>query len=457
MKKEMQNVIQDTFDALTWNDLRKKSDVLTQKINEGQDFLDLFPELAQDIFASLYKGEPTLTETCPTGTELNRKQVETLMESEQYDSVRAYTTFDDFSSALACSDVMSTVIQKFRDDEEMRKLAQQQNDANKPKKYGDDNEGEGDGNDLGNAVNKLSSKIRQAVKSGLKKAQKKAEENEEAFSALGCGTESAERKSMSFEDKETLLEQYRKVKEMAKYIGKYRNLSTSARAERIKSTKTELCGVTMGNSITRALPQELASLNHPVLKYDFFRKMQEHQLLQYELEVDEPTGMGSIVCLVDDSGSMYPDCEPIARGVMFGLLECAKKDNRNFACDIFAYDGNEAKFEIPNGNYTPKEMIEMLSVSFMGGTSYVSPLNYAMSVIETDKFKNSDIIMVTDDACRLPDYMVEKIVNFKKEHDVKITMINIGGYLDKEDISRWVDNVYTDLGDETLTEVYKNV
>jgi uncharacterized protein with von Willebrand factor type A (vWA) domain len=102
-------------------------------------------------------------------------------------------------------------------------------------------------------------------------------------------------------------------------------------------------------------------------------------------------------------------------------------------------------------------MIEMLSVSFMGGTSYVSPLNYAMSVIETDKFKNSDIIMVTDDACRLPDYMVEKIVNFKKEHDVKITMINIGGYLDKEDISRWVDNVYTDLGDETLTEVYKNV
>ena len=133
MEKNLQNVIQDKFDELTWNDLRKKSEVLTQRINEGQDYLDLFPELAQDIFASLYKGEPSLTEEVPYGTDLNRKQVETLMESEQYDSIRSYTTFDDFSSALAAGDVMSTIIQKFRDDEEMRKLAQQQNDANKDK------------------------------------------------------------------------------------------------------------------------------------------------------------------------------------------------------------------------------------------------------------------------------------------------------------------------------------
>ena len=457
MEKDLQNVMQDTFDRLTWEDLRKKSDVLTQRVIEGQEYLDLFPELAQDLFASLYKGEPTLTEDTPKGTELNRKQVETFMEDQRYDEIRAYTTFDDFSSALACSDVMSTVIQKFKDDEELRKLAEEQNKQGK----GDSDDGDsndGDGQDFSNKVNQASSKIRQAIKQGLKKAQKKAEENEEAFEMLGCGTESTERKKMSFEDKELLLEQYRKVKDMAKWIGKYRNLSTSARSERISSTRTELCGVTMGNEITRALPQELANLNHPVLKYDFFRKMQEHQLLQYELEVNEPTGKGSIVCLVDDSGSMYNDLEPIARGIMFGLLECAKKDNRNFAVDIFAngWDNNFC-MDIPNGNYTSKQMMELLSVSYCGGTSYNEPLRYAMDTIGKDKFKNADIVMITDDACRLSDAFVSKLAKFKEEHDVKVTMINVSGYLDKEDIKRWVDNVYMDMGDDSITEVYKNV
>ena len=114
MEKDLQNIIQDTFDKLTWEDLRKKSDVLTQRVIEGQEYSDLFPQLSQDIFAALYKGEPTLKEECPFGTEVNRQHVECLMESEQYDSIRAYTMFDDFSSALACSDVMSSVIEEFK-------------------------------------------------------------------------------------------------------------------------------------------------------------------------------------------------------------------------------------------------------------------------------------------------------------------------------------------------------
>ena len=247
MEKDLQNVIQDTFDVLTWEDLRKKSDVLTQRVVEGQDYTDLFPQLAQDIFAALYKGEPTLKEETPYGTELNRQHVQSLMESEQYDSIRAYTTFDDFSSACAASDVMMSVIEGFK--------------KNPPPKNSQD---KGDGDDDGNGNMPSPQAIRQAIRKGIKRAEKNAEEREEAFQTLGCGNESGERKNMSFEDKETLLDQYRKVQQMAKYIGKYRNLSTSARAERISSTRTELCGVTMGNEVTRALPQELASLNHPV-------------------------------------------------------------------------------------------------------------------------------------------------------------------------------------------------
>ena len=448
MEMEKQNVIQDTFDALTWDDLRKKSDVLTQRIVEGQDYTDLFPNLAQDIFASLYKGEPSLTEECPSGTEMNRQFVQTLMESEQYDSIRAYTTFDDFSSALACSDVMSEAIEEFKKNPPPKEPPQ--NPPQEPPQ-------EPPTEPMPPYIPMPPQIVRRIIRKAIKKAEKKAEEREEAFEALGCGNESGERKNMSFEDKETLLEQYRLVKNMAKYIGKYRNLSTSARTERISSTRTELCGVTMGNEVTRALPQELCNLNHPVLQYDFFRKMQERQLLQYELEVNEPTGMGSIVCLVDDSGSMYSENEYLARGIMFGLLECAKKDKRNFAVDIFSYGSDNFCMEIPEGKYTPKQMIDLLSVSYGNGTSFEEPLQYAIDTISKDKFKDADIVIVTDDACHLSDSFVEKLKKFKEEHDVKVTMINVSGYLNETDIKRWVDSVYMDMGDDSITEVYKNI
>lgn len=452
MEKNLQNIMSDTFDRLAWEGLRKKSDVLTQKVCEGLEYSDVFPNLAQDIFSSLYKGDPVLTEETPQGTELNRRHLEALMESEEYDNVRTYTMFDDFSSALAASDIMTGVIEEF-----------QKNPPPKPPKGGDGGDEGGDDEGKGGDPAPVSPHIiRQAIRRGVKKAEKRAEENEEIFAALGCGTESAERKKMSFEDKENLLEQYRKVQKMAQYIGKYRNLSTSARSERVKDTKTELCGVTMGNSVIHALPQELSNLNHPVLQYEFFRKMQEHQLLQYELEVDDPVGMGSIVCLVDDSSSMYPSYgsqnnEAIARGIMFGLLECAKKDKRNFAANIFSYGNDNFSMEIPEGQYTPNQMLELLTISYCGGTSYEEPLTFAMETIGKDKFKNADIVMITDDCCRLSDKFIEKLNQFKKEHDVKVTMINIGGYIDSENTKQWVDNIYKDMGDETITEVFKGV
>jgi len=458
-----QNVRQDAFDKLTWTDMRKSSDVLTEKVLQGQQFLDLFPELSQDVFSSLYKFEPTLTEEVPTGTELNRKQMESIMESEQYNTLRTYTALDDFSSAMATADVLNTVIQRFESDPELQELAKKQNEANKPKpKKGKGEGGCGGGQgeiNLSDEVSKMATKIRQAVKAGLKQAEKNAEENEEAFEALGCGTGSPERKQMDFADKKTMLEQYKKVKNMAKYIGKYRNLCTSARSERIKNTKHELCGVTLGNDIIHALPQELASLNHDVLKYDVFRKMAEHQLLQYEMETDEPTGMGSIVCLVDDSGSMYDENEYIARGVMFGLMECAKKDSRNFAVDIFSGSRNNFSMEIPNGQYTAKQMMELLKVSYGGGTSFKEPLNYAMNIIKTDKFKNADIVIITDDEY-YPDSDFIKMVNdFKKKHDCKITMIHVGYFSESmmKELQQWVDVVYKDLGDENVAEIYKNI
>ena len=84
-------------------------------------------------------------------------------------------------------------------------------------------------------------------------------------------------------------------------------------------------------------------------------------------------------------------------------------------------------------------------------------MQYAIDTISKDKFKDADIVIVTDDACHLSDSFVERLKKFKEEHDVKVTMINVSGYLNEKDIKRWVDSVYMDMGDDSITEVYKNI
>lgn len=449
------NVIQDMFDELTFKDIVDKSKKLRDSIERGSKSLDLFPSLAQDIYASLYRNNPQLTNETPYGTEFNRKQVETFMEDQRFNDIRGYTVFDDFSSACAAHSIINEVIYRLENDEEFQKLAQQQNDMKKKK----EEEKEQASEEMQQASKQMQNKIRQAIRAGVKEAQKEIDSNEEAFATIGWGKEDAEMKRMSFEDKELFLEKYNQVKDMAMYIGKYKDLATSSRVSRVKDVHTELCGVTMGNTITSALPQELVQLSHPILKYDVYRKMQERQLLQYELEMDSEKGEGSIICLLDDSGSMYHmDREKIARGIMFGLMKCAEKDRRNFACDIFAYSNNNFCREILKGKPSPQDVIDLLTVSFRGGTDYNTPLQFAIDKVRETAYRDADIVLITDGECGLTDIYINELNRLKNEFDCKITVILVGdGFFYEDNIKKWADFIYKDMKDETLTEIYKNL
>ena len=452
---ENNNIIQDMFDEITFKEIVNKSEKLRDSIERGKRSLDLFPALAQDIYASLYRNDPQLTDEIPYGTEFNRKNIETFMDDQRFLDIRGYSVLDDFSSASATYAIMDEVIYRLENDEEFKKLAEQQNDM----KNKDDEDKSEASEQMTSASSQMQNKIRQAMRTAIKHAQEELEEQEEAFSTIGWSKEDGELKRMSFEDKDLFLEQYKKVKEMAKYIGKYKDLATSSRVSRVKDIRTELCGVTMGNEITRALPQELVQLSHPVLKYDMYRKMQEKQLLQYELEMNEERGEGAIICLVDDSGSMYPYHEPIARGILFGLMKCAEKDKRNFACDIFSSSYNNFYVDIPKGKPTPKNVIDILTVSFEGGTNYEKPLNFAMNKIKEDGFKDADIVLITDGECDLSQGSIEMLNKFKNELDFKVStiLINNGRCYVSENLKEWSDYIYQDLKDETLTEVYKSM
>lgn len=451
---DKQNIYQDTFDGLVFEDIKNQSPKIRERIKKGQELLTLFPELEKDIFAALYKNDPQLVPEAPYGTQLNRKQLETFMEDSRFDTIRGYTVYDDFSAAAASCSIMDEVIVRLEEDEELKKLVEKQNEMQGQKDEEKKNQMQ---SQLETEIEKASSKIRQALKQGIKKAEKEAEENEEAFAALGCGKGDTELKRLSFKEKTDLLKSYGRVKQMAQYIGKYKSLAVSARTARIKSTKSEISGVTMGGNITRALPHELVALRHPVLKYNFYRKLQEHQIMQYEMEHKEDVGRGPIVCLLDDSGSMYDENAYIARGVAFGLLQCAKADKRNFGLYIFSGENSFKTFIIEKGEATPEQCIDILSVSLKGGTSYSGPMRWGLHQCEQQKFKNGDIVMITDGLCELPPNTKEQVIAIKKEQDIKITVIMIGERDYSKQIRDWADVIYKDMGEENIEEIYKAV
>ena len=457
--QDQNNVVHDSFDKILFEEIQKQGKKITADIKRGTSLLKAFPALAEDVFNSLYKLEPTLTDYTPFGTEMNRKQVESFMESSQYESLRDYTRLDDFYSASAFSTILEEVITKLQEDEELKKLAQQQNqmsDKNKDGSPKSDKQKQQDQQQATNNANKASGKIRQAIRQGIKRATKEAEDNSETIEGLGWGSESGEFKRMSFDDKETLIKQLAKVKDMAKVIGRMKALAVASHASKIKSNQIELCGVTMGDNIAKALPQELAELNPPLLKYNFFRKFSEKQLLQYELKRNEKQGKGHIICLVDDSGSMYPNNNVLAKGAMFGLMECAKKDKRNFACDIFSSRNEEYRKEVLGGKATIQDTMDLLTASYGNGTDYDKPMEYALDLITKSEFKKADIVIITDGCCDLSPAIIKKVNEMRKETETKVIAISFDSYA-KQGLSEWCDSIYTDLGDESLSEIYKEV
>lgn len=464
---EKNNITQDSFDKMVFDDTVSSSPNLKKIISDGSKVLKTFPELSQDLFASLYKLDPHLTKDTPMGTELNRKQIETFMENNEYQDIRDYTTLDDYSAGMASITVMEEVYKRIMEDEELRKLAEEQNqqddkpnDKNKdgsPKsKEQQQQEQQEKQKQMQNSVNKASSKIRRAIRAGMEKAKQEAEENNDGLEAMGWGSENGEFKRLPFQDKQTLLEQLRKMKEVVKIIGRMKQLAITTKASKIRSNQVELCGVTMGNNIDKALPQELSKLTHPLLKYDFYRKLAEHQLLQYELKRNETVGKGHIVCLVDDSGSMYGGQRELAKGAMFALLETARADKRNFACDIFSSGGDEYKKEILHGEATMQDTMDLLTAGFCGGTSYEEPISWGIEKCQENEFKKADIVMITDGCCNLSNKMLDKLNKFKKETGTRFITIAIGGY-GIDTLKKFSDSVYTDLGMDTMSDVMKEL
>ena len=442
------SVRHDAFDMLAYEEILYQSKELQNLSTQGVQALNTFAEMAEDVFFSLYKVKPELTPLNELATEylLNHELMSKLMESQSYQELREYTQLDELGAGLGSKALLENLLKELEQDGDLKEVSNKINDAIKQQVAMPANE-------VQHILSGIQSTLRQVVEFATDKAVSEVEEVENIITSWGLNQGEFER--LPYDKKLELLQVLRgqqKFRDMTKLVGRMRNLATGSRKSKLEH-RIELHSITQGADLNHVLPQELLALRRPALKLDFYRRMMEKQLLQYDLNHREYMGHGPIIVLIDTSSSMRGGREVWSKGMALGLAEIAEKERRAFSYALFASSRADLitdDFQI--GQRSPEKLINLASAFIGGGTDFEQPLRWAIGKLQDSKFNKADIVMITDGECAIGNEFLKEMQKVQADKEFRIFSVLIGN--NPMELKRWSDEVWsvTDLLDETTAQ-----
>ena len=194
----------------------------------------------------------------------------------------------------------------------------------------------------------------------------------------------------------------------------------------------EYIGINLDNNLSKLLPSELTGLKHPLLRKLFYLKYIEKRLLNYSVDKDYDKSNkkidilhknGPIIICIDTSSSMNGLPEEIAKSITLFILKSAYKSKRDVHLISFGSLNEITEFNLTNEKNGLFNALNFLKKKFNGGTDFATPLKRAFSLIKNNKFKNSDILFITDGLGKLPNDFIKYIENQKLQTNTIIFSI----------------------------------
>ena len=214
-----------------------------------------------------------------------------------------------------------------------------------------------------------------------------------------------------------------KLKKLAKMVGRMKHHALALRRKNFERTNDEVFEVGLGAELSRLLPHELLSLQHPLLRQDFIRRFVDNELLQYDLRGVEAQGKGPLIVCLDGSSSMQGDKEVWAKALTLTLLEIARRERRRFRTICFSSaDAPLYSVDLNTRVRYEADMDKVLELAEYfpgGGTDFEKPLDAALecikegtcpasvrqgrtrSLFQEARFQRGDIVFITDGECRV--------------------------------------------------------
>ena len=456
----------DSFDKRRFKEVFKMSPGL-QKIR-GEGVLPMFEPLLADIWASLYKMKPEITERdVDKVLMLNKSLMERIMRDEYFVDYRNFTRLDDLSSAIATvkfgERTNQWLAEQKKEDASFQKQVQelytiQRNYQKQARQENTGNEILVSEENFTEAMTKCNEKLQwmlqnnshsltQALAHAMQETKQVKDSLKSLFGGYSAGNGDAELKKIPLRDQISLAEKIasnKKMKEIADWAGKFKQIARNKQKPK-NSDSIKRSGVTLGNDVERLLPIEWGLYTHPITKNDFLRRFVEGQTMQYEQIAKEVLGKGPIILCLDQSGSMQR-LDTQSKGFTLALLSIARKQRRDFCLILFSSHTHILMFE--KGKIKSSDIISLAQTFLGGGTNFVLPLEGALNVINESRFKQADIVFVTDGEDKVSASFLEGFNKKKKEKNFNVLSLVIGDSIDT--VEQFADKVIriTDLDDE---------
>ena len=224
--------------------------------------------------------------------------------------------------------------------------------------------------------------------------------------------------------------------------GRYRQLAQGLHKARSKNGFDEITGLESGGDISRLVPSELMKLGIPELELDFLRRFAERQCLCREFASEERVGMGPVILVGDESGSMVGHRNESAKAIALTLAWIARKQGR--WCGLVAFSGGSGHrvLSLPPERWNQVDLLDWLE-SFIGmGSDQDVPIG-EMPAIFTEigaPIGATDLIYVTDAELRISDKKASAFKAWKAS--VQARLISLVLNSDPGDLTSISDEVH---------------
>ena len=204
------------------------------------------------------------------------------------------------------------------------------------------------------------------------------------------------------------------------------------------TSKDEIVGIYFSKDIENIVPEELSLLCDRDFEKLFKLKYIENRLMCFDKDsyiFDEKEkqkikagyidGKGPVIICIDTSGSMKGINEYIAKATMLKIVMRALSENRNiylinFSVEIYSY-----KFSKYDGL---DELIDFLKLSYHGGSDIYKALYEANRIMNTDDFKNGDVLVLSDFMMEDMPYNLIELCEKQKSKGNKFFAVSIGKF-----------------------------
>ncbi len=480
------NIESDSFDRERFAELLESSGELSALLESGSLLLPNFYDFMSDVFASFYKHNIVMIppEEIAEASRLGRQYLDYLLADPHHRTLRDDTVLDTFRSGLATLGVCGDFLAWLRSDHgvgersllkdwEIDKLEQENKDLADEirtiEEVIEDSQDQNetldtllrdkkdelrDGEDeLGELVGEQSKRREQSdinmkkdAKLSIKQTTQTMDDIEDELTEWGANMGMASTRGVGEKlDLAQSLCRNEKLKRLSRMVGSLKQEMLTSRRKAWSRRGSEVYDIAYGGELGKVIQSQLLSLRHKTLIKDFQRKLLESKLLQYSLREDK--GRGPIVVCVDGSSSMEGDKEIWAKGVCLTLLEMAKRERRKFNVLVFSSGGGPMRTYESHGverwGMREQDVLDLADYFPGGGTDFTAPLDRAGELLGESKFKNGDVVFITDGEAEVSEDWALSFNTLKKDLRFKVLsiLIDVTGRESTRSLEVFSDNI----------------